>query len=187
MSKTSWNEELAMIVFCQFYCYMLAISRRVLADIHCYIEHSAFYAAYQLTLGIWWALEVQASHYAIAAHRLVVLAEVNTMPQDWGYFLFKLSLAEALEEVTTSITEEVWLYNENALYICFYYIHCCSYILNSFLMFVLSLQVLKKGTCHNHSSTPFNNQKASFHCTHLSKKFHTFSRHGKVQASLLCS
>ena len=27
MSKALWNEELAMIVFCQLYCHMLAISR----------------------------------------------------------------------------------------------------------------------------------------------------------------
>ena len=42
------------------------------------------------------------SHHAIAAHRLVVLAEVNTVSLDWGYLLFKLSLAEALEEVASS-------------------------------------------------------------------------------------
>ena len=41
------------------------------------------------------------------------------MSQDWGNLLFKLSLAEALEEVATSITEEAWLYNENAFNICF--------------------------------------------------------------------
>ena len=66
---------------------------------------------------------MQASHYAIAAHRLVVLAEVYTVSQDWGNLFFKLSLAEALEEVATSITEEAWLNNENAFYFCFYYIH----------------------------------------------------------------
>ncbi len=124
MSKALRDEELEMIIFSQFYGYMLAISRRAFANIYCYIEHSAFYAAYQLALGIWWTLEVQASHNAIAAHRLVVLAEVNTVPQDWGYFLFKLSLAEALEEVAASITEEAWLYNEYAFYIGFDYIHC---------------------------------------------------------------
>ena len=123
MGKALWNEELAMIVFCQFYSYMLAISRGAFANIHCYIEDSAFYAAYQFALGIWWALEVQASHYTITAHRLVVLAEVNTVSQDWGNLLFKLSLAEALEEVATRVAEEAWLYNENAFNICFDYIH----------------------------------------------------------------
>ena len=67
---------------------------------------------------------MQASHHAITAHRFVVLAEVNTVPQDWGNRLFKLSLAEALEEVATSIAEEAWLYNEYAIYIGFDYIHC---------------------------------------------------------------
>ena len=62
---------------------------------------------------------MQASHHAIAAHRLVVLAEVNTVSQNWGNLFFKLSLAEALEEVATSVTEEAWLYNEYAIYISF--------------------------------------------------------------------
>ena len=112
-----------MIVFCQFYSHMLAIGRGAFANIYCYIKYSTLYAAYQLTLGIRWALEVQTSHHTIATHRLVVLAEVNTVSQDWGNLLFKLSLAEALEEVATSITEEAWLYNEYAIYFCFYYIH----------------------------------------------------------------
>ena len=115
MSKALWNEELAMIVFCQLYCHMLAISRGTFTNIYCYIEYSAFYTAYQFALCIWWTLEMQASHYAITAHRLIVLAKVYTVSQDWGNLLFKLSLAEALEEVATSITEEGWLNNENAL------------------------------------------------------------------------
>ena len=129
MGKALRNEELAMIVFCQFYGYMLAISRRAFSNIHCYIEHSTFYATYQLALCVRRTLEVQASHYAIATHGLVVLAEVNTMPQDRRNLIFKLSLAEALEEVATSITEEAWLYNENAFNICFNYIHCFTYVL----------------------------------------------------------
>ena len=124
MGKALRDEELAMIVFCQLYCHMLAIGWGSFTNIYCYIEHSTFYAAYQLALCVRWPLEVQASHYAIAAHRLVVLAEVNTVSQDWGNLFFKLSLAEALEEVATSITEEAWLYNEYAIYISFNYIHC---------------------------------------------------------------
>ena len=74
-------------------------------------------------MGIWWALEMQTSHHTIAAHRLVVLAEVNTVSQDWGNLLFKLSLAEALEEVATRVAEEAWLYNEYAFYFSFDYIY----------------------------------------------------------------
>ena len=38
VSKASWNKELTMIVFCQFYCYMLAECRRTLADVNGYVE-----------------------------------------------------------------------------------------------------------------------------------------------------
>ena len=124
MGKAFWNEELAVIIFCQLYCHVLAISRRSFTNIYCNIEHSTFYAAYQLALSIRWALEVQASHDTIAAHTFIILAEVYTMSQDRRDLLFKLLLAEALEEVTSSITEEAWLNNENTLNICFYYIHC---------------------------------------------------------------
>ena len=111
MSKALWNEELAMIIFCQFYSHMLAVSRGAFTNINCNIKNSTLYATHQLTLSIRWTLEVQASHYAVTTHRLVVLAEVNTVSQDWGNLFFKLSLAEALKEITTSITEKVWLYN----------------------------------------------------------------------------
>ena len=65
---------------------------------------------------------MQASHHTIAAHRLVVLAKVYTVSQDWGNLFFKLSLAKALKEVATSVTEEAWLYNEYAFNISFDYI-----------------------------------------------------------------
>ena len=140
MCKASWDKKLTMIFLCQLYSHMLAIGWRSLADINCYIKHSTFYAAYQLALGIRRALEVQPSHNAIAAHRLVVLAEVNTVSQDWGNLFFKLSLAEALEEVASSITEEAWLYNEYAFYFCFDYIHDSN--LSSYIRFFENLPVL---------------------------------------------
>lgn len=123
MGKALWNEKLAMIVFCQFYSYMLAIGRGAFANIYSDIEDSAFHTAYQLALSIRRTLVVQASHHAITAHRLVVLAEVNTVSQDWGNLFFKLSLAETLKDVATRVTEETWLNNENAFNICFDYIH----------------------------------------------------------------
>ena len=69
------------------------------------IEDSTFYAAYQIALCVRWALEVQASHYAIATHWLVILAEVNTMTQDRRDLLFKLSLAEIVE---FGIRDSIW-------------------------------------------------------------------------------
>ena len=38
MSKALRDEELTMIVFCQFYCHMLAISRGAFTKIYC--KHS---------------------------------------------------------------------------------------------------------------------------------------------------
>ena len=83
---------------------------------------------------------MQTSHHAIAAHRLVVLAEVYTVSQDWGNLFFKLSLAETLEEVATSITEETWLNNEHAINIGFDYIHDSN--LSSYIRFFENLPVL---------------------------------------------
>ena len=123
MGKSLWDEELDMIIFCQLYCHMLAISWRTLAYIYGDIEDSTLYAAHQLALCVRWSLEMQASHHAIAAHRLVVLAEVHTVSQDWGNLLFKLSLAEALEEISSSIAEEAWLNYEYAINFSFDYIH----------------------------------------------------------------
>lgn len=38
MGKALWYEELTMIVFCQLYCHVLAISRGAFTNIHCYID-----------------------------------------------------------------------------------------------------------------------------------------------------
>ena len=46
------------------------------------------------------------------------------MSKAWANLHGKLSLAEALEEVATSITKEAWLYYEHAFYRCFVNIHC---------------------------------------------------------------
>ena len=48
---------------------------------------------------------MQASHHAIAAHRFIVLAEVNTMSQNRRDLLFKLSLAEIVE---FGIRDSIW-------------------------------------------------------------------------------
>ena len=123
MSKALWNEELDMIVFCQLYCHMLAIRWRSLTNIYCYIKYSTLYAAYQFALGIRWALEVQASHHTIAAHRLVVLHEVDTMPKDGRYLLIEFSLREALEEIASGVFEDARLNDEHARDGCLYDVH----------------------------------------------------------------
>ena len=66
---------------------------------------------------------MQASHHTIAANRLVVLHEVDTMPKDGRYFLIELSLREALEEVASGVFEYARLNDEHAGDGCLYDVH----------------------------------------------------------------
>ena len=70
---------------------------------------------------------MQATHYTITAHTLVVLAELHLIAHQWLHLLFKLTLAKALEEIATSISKQARLNDEYALYICLYYIHNSNY------------------------------------------------------------
>ena len=66
---------------------------------------------------------MQNTHHTIRTHTLVVLAELHLVAHQWLYFLFKLTLAEALEEIATSISKKARLNDEYAFYICLYYFH----------------------------------------------------------------
>lgn len=67
--------------------------------------------------------EMQATHYTIRTHALVVLAELHLVAHQWLYLLFKLSLARALEEIATSISKKARLNDEYAFNISLYYVH----------------------------------------------------------------
>lgn len=67
--------------------------------------------------------EMQATHHTIRTHALIVLAELHLVAYQWLYFLFKLSLAKALEEIATSISKKARLNNEHAFNISLYYVH----------------------------------------------------------------
>ena len=70
---------------------------------------------------------MQATHHTIGAHALVVLAELHLVAYQWLYFLFKLTLSEALKEIATSISKQARLNNEYAINICLYYVHFINY------------------------------------------------------------
>lgn len=67
--------------------------------------------------------EMQTTHHTIRTHALVVLAELHLVANQWLHFLFKLTLAEALEEIAASISKQAWLNDEYAFYVCLYYVH----------------------------------------------------------------
>ena len=70
---------------------------------------------------------MQATHHTITAHALVVLAELYLVANQWLHLLFKLTLAEALKEVTTSISKQARHNDEYAFNICLYYVHYINY------------------------------------------------------------
>ena len=70
---------------------------------------------------------MQTTHYTITAHTLIVLAELHLVAHQWLNLLFKLTLAEALKEVTTSISKQARLNDEYAFNICLYYVHYINY------------------------------------------------------------
>lgn len=67
--------------------------------------------------------ELQATHYTIRTHALVVLAELHLVAHQWLYFLLKLSLAIAFKEIATSISKKAMLNDEYVFYISLYYVH----------------------------------------------------------------
>lgn len=67
--------------------------------------------------------EMQATHYTIRTHALVVLAELHLVAHQWLYFLLKLSLAKAFKEIATSISKKARLNDEYVFYISLYYVH----------------------------------------------------------------
>ncbi len=123
VGKASWNEELAMVVFGQFYRYMLAVCRGAFADVDGYVKDCAFDASYELGLGEGRTLEVEATHHAVGRAGLVVLDEVY-----FGDLLVKGLLVVAFEEVTTSIFEDFRLNYINTIYFCLYNMHVLCFL-----------------------------------------------------------
>ena len=85
--------------------------------------HSTLHTSHQLALGKRRSLEMQTTHHTIRTHALIALAELHLVAYQWLYFLFKLSLAKALDEIATSISKKARLNNEYAFNICLYYVH----------------------------------------------------------------
>ena len=79
---------------------------------------------------------MQASHHTITAHALVVLTELHLVANQWLHLLFKLTLAEALKEIATSISKQARLNDEYALNIGLYYF---------LFMIIIGLNIVKKG------------------------------------------
>lgn len=109
MGKALGDEELTMVVLCQLHGDMLAVGGTALADIYCDIKDGSPDTAHEFALGERGTLEMEAAHDAVGGHGFVVLDEGDGMTKEGGYFLIELPLGEALEEVSSIVTEDLGL------------------------------------------------------------------------------
>ena len=58
MCKSTRHEELAVVFFSQFHCYVMTVCFRFLTNIHSDIKHYPFYTTYQFTLCVRRSLEM---------------------------------------------------------------------------------------------------------------------------------
>ena len=107
MCEALRDEELPMVVFCEFDGDVLSVGGRPFAYIDGYVEDGSPDASNQFALREGRALEVQSAHDAVRRHAFVVLHEL-----DGAYFLFELPLREGFEEVPAGILEYLGLYDE---------------------------------------------------------------------------
>ena len=102
---------------------MLTICGTAFADIHYHVKDGTFDTTDKFALGVWGALEMEASHDTVGGHGFVVLDEVDGVTQDGGNLLIELPLGEALEEVAAGVTKNFGFDYENTVYVCFNYVH----------------------------------------------------------------
>ncbi len=118
VGEASGDKELAMVVFGELNCYVLAVGWGAFANVDGYVKHCAFDATDELGLGEGWALEVEATHYAVGGTRFVVLDEVY-----FGNLLIEDLLVVAFKEVASGVFEDAGLEDYWAFYMGLYYIH----------------------------------------------------------------
>ena len=68
VGETFRYEELAVVIFGEFHCYVLAVGGAALADIDCHIEHLAPDTPDEFALGVRRLLEVEPAHHSVGGH-----------------------------------------------------------------------------------------------------------------------
>ena len=119
MGESTRNEELAMVFGSEFDGYVLAECGRALADVDRDIEHMAADTPDELCLGMRGTLEMKSTHDASGRHGLIILHEVDMMPDGF----IEETFAIAFEEITPCIGEYARFDYKNTLQGCFNYFH----------------------------------------------------------------
>ena len=100
--KAFRHEELAVVVFCKFDCYVLSVGRRAFADVDRHVKDTAFDDAYEFCLGVRRLLEMEAADDAIAGFAFVVLYEAGVAD-----LFYEFSFGEGFKEVAAAVTENL--------------------------------------------------------------------------------
>ena len=101
MGESPGHKKLKMILFTQLHREVLPISRRILSDIYCNVENTAFYDPYKLCLGKGVFLEMKATEDPVGGFTLIVLNKV-----DFPYFISEFSKIEGLEKIASRVSKD---------------------------------------------------------------------------------
>ena len=74
------DEELAVVVFGEFYGDVLTVGRGAFTDVNGYVQDGAFDAANDFALWKRRALEMQTTHHAVSGFAFIILDEDDTEP-----------------------------------------------------------------------------------------------------------
>ncbi len=118
MGEAARDEELAVVVFTEFYSNMTAVSRRAFADVYCDIENPALDTAHELALSVRRLLEMKSAHNSVGGHAFVVLDKIYRTD-----LLVEFTLGERLEKVAPVIFKDFGLYDYDTVYRGFDYFH----------------------------------------------------------------
>ena len=118
MCKTTWNKELTLILFREFYHDIFSKGRATLANINGNIQDLSLDYANQFCLRILSFLIVETTQYAIRRLRFIVLYKL-----DFTYFLLEFFVFPRFKEIATSILKDTRLDDKYTFYVRLFILH----------------------------------------------------------------
>ena len=94
------DEELAVVVFGEFYGDVLTVGWGAFTDVNGYVQDGAFDATNEFALGEGGTLEMQTTHHAVSGFAFIILDE-----DDLSDFFIEFPLREGFEEIAATIFE----------------------------------------------------------------------------------
>ena len=115
VGEAARDEELPVVFLREFNGDVLPVSGAAFAYVHCDVEHCPAHTPHQLALGEGRALEVEATHHAVAGHRFVVLDEADAVAEDGSELFVELALRKGFKKVAARVVENAGLEDQHAV------------------------------------------------------------------------